>query len=489
MAGAVAGFPGQAADAQRDEGVVLLSDAELHDVTDEGQAFIELQTDRDAYFVHEPIRLRLRFGFERAFLETSLIQLFQRRVDVPAQVQAPWLGGLPGARAVERRDEPAGTPGTGARASFALNERLADAVLNEKRRGDERSFTVLELEQTFLPTEPGTLELPAPVLRFAYATRFEDDLLRGRVAVDRRDAVVRGRGLTLTITPLPEEGRPPDFGGAVGRFSVRAEAEPRELELGASLKLALVVEGDGDLEGFAPPRLEELAGFRVGGMLEERSATRRTLTYDLTPLHTTVAEVPAIAFTAFDPGPPAGYRTVTTAPIPIAVRPRVEPAAAVSGATGDDGSQTSDGLSGLTTGVIVAALLVPFALALGLRAWLRARERSRADRERARIRAATAAYLAQVQAPRAETERALTEFLAAILRCPPSKVDPKDLSERLNTVGGPRLAAPAARAAALLEDLRAERFAGGSARPSRDAEARELVLELAATLQVGTAER
>src|SRR4029079_18428198 len=94
---------------------------------------------------------------------------------------------------------------------------------------DGNTFTVLEIETTWIPTVAGKLTVPAPILRFAFATGFHDDTWTGRVPSDRHDAYVKGKARTLSILPLPEEGRPREFSGAVGRFGVQAEASPMEL--------------------------------------------------------------------------------------------------------------------------------------------------------------------------------------------------------------------------------------------------------------------
>src|SRR5262249_33102491 len=155
-----------------------------------------------------------------------------------------------------------------------------------------------------------------PLLRFAYAEHFRDDFVNGRTALDRTESTVRGAPLALEILALPEDGRPLEFTGAVGRFTLSATAQPRELALGQSLKLVLEIEGEGDLDSLQAPRLDGLEGFHVQGSLAERTARGLTATYELVPTDATVAAVPPIRFAFFERTPPAGYRTVSTAPIP-----------------------------------------------------------------------------------------------------------------------------------------------------------------------------
>jgi hypothetical protein len=288
----------------------------LDDIDGEGIAFIEWALDRDSFLIGEAFLSRLRFGLETAFLDENLLQLFQRPLDVPVQIHAPGLTELDGARARER-EEVAGT-------RVALGEEIVTArPLGDDRRAG-RTYRVFELTRAFVAFRPGEIVLGAPRLRFAFATRFEDDFLQGRRPLDRRDAEVQGRSVALGILPLPEEGRPSGFSGAIGRFSVHALAEPLELEAGEALTLILRMDARGELADLAhcePPRLDDLRGFRVRGSLVEREPRRLTARYELVVEGPEVREVPSIDFVSFDTTPPAGYHTERTAPIPISVLP------------------------------------------------------------------------------------------------------------------------------------------------------------------------
>jgi hypothetical protein len=279
-----------------------------------GLAFVELARPRDTYLVHEPFTLRLRIGFERGFLASGLVPLFKRELELPVQVHAPWLAALAGARAL-----------TASAVVDGPRLALGEEVVRTRRAADETragtTYAVFELERTYVAVQPGTLRLEAPLVRFAAATRFEDDFVNGRLALDRRELAATGAGAELVIAPLPEAGRPPDFTGAIGRFTIRAAAEPRELVAGTSLALEVVVEGEGELSQVTPPRLDDLAGFHVRGALAEHADGRLVLRYDLVPRSAGVRAVPPVHFAYFDTGPPAGYRTLTSEPIPLVVRP------------------------------------------------------------------------------------------------------------------------------------------------------------------------
>ena len=279
------------------------------------------KTPKSSYYVGEEVRIEVHFGFERSFLDSALVQLFHRELDLPVQIVAPWIDALPGALPLDGTPRSAeGSAPPQMRLSFALNEGRADAYEIEAHSNARADFRMYAFERRFLPDRAGTLAIPPLAMRFAYATRFRESLLEGRVADERIEASVTGPPLELRILPLPEAGRPAEFTGAVGSFSVRAQADPRDLEAGESLKLELRIEGRGNFETLLPPRLDRLEGFHVYGAVEEKGPNGRTVTYDLAPANEAVKQVPAISFSFFDPEA-SEYRLAQTRAIPILVRP------------------------------------------------------------------------------------------------------------------------------------------------------------------------
>jgi hypothetical protein len=281
------------------------------DATADGVAFLELRTDRSTCYVHEPIDLQFRFGIESRFRRDNLLPLFQSPLCLSVQLEAPWIDSLSGATARP-------SPASGS-CSFVLNDAPANAREVDDARIDARELDVFELRRTYLADHAGPFEVPEARLRFAYATRFGDDSLAGRVAQDRVVAYVRSAPVALTILPLPEEGRPAGFCGAVGRLSLRGELGAGEVEQGSSVRLVLRVTGEGNLAQFDAPRLA-LDGWRASAAGDTQGVSERTLEYDLVPLSPLVTSVPRVPFAYFDTTAPAGYRTLYTGPFPVQVR-------------------------------------------------------------------------------------------------------------------------------------------------------------------------
>jgi len=271
-----------------------------------GAVTLEVRTPERPLYAGEVVPLAVVLDFAADFREHQLVPLSLRPLDLPVALELGWA---------EARSQ---APSAGGGPTLAVDGAVARARL--LAAGDEaRRRYAVDLRLRL--ARPGALRLPGPRLYLAWAAEFREDLLRGRVAVDRRDAVLPGPETVLEVLPLPAEGRPAGFRGAVGRFRLRAECPVQEVTAGESFRLSLHIEGeDAALDGFPPPE-PELPGFHVYGFLEERAPGRRTILYDLAALDASATAIPPLRLATFDPTPPAGWRVLTTEPIPLRIRP------------------------------------------------------------------------------------------------------------------------------------------------------------------------
>ncbi|MFI5401979.1 MAG: BatD family protein [Planctomycetota bacterium] len=419
------------------------------------RAFVEVTAEKDAYYVGEVIRLKLRFGYDRDFFRTNAVPLFAREMEVPVQVQAQ----LPGRQTVNKNVHPLGP-------TFALNDGVMKANSSVEEMRDGRVFTIVESLYGYGRSEPGEVTIAAPTLRYGYATEFEEDFVSGRVPKDPKQEVVAGAVLTLQVLPLPEEGRPPEFDGAVGHFTVSADVNAKTVDVGKTLRLTFRIKGHGN----AMKERLDLPGFHIYGTYYMDGG--QTTVSNIAPLSADVKEIPGIPFAFFDPGPPAGYRVVRTDPIPLEVRggPAPEPPAP---------PPARRDLVPIAAAVVAAAIA---AVAIAL--WVQSRRRV-APPDLRSVRLAEALAALRGARPGPALADALADLLAAYLECPPAAVIGPDLSVRLAGRGlAPGLAA---RTAATLERLVAARY-GGSHAGEEDLAALlpELEAALAATVRAGS---
>lgn len=275
----------------------------VRDVTGADLGFLELVPSPTRVVEGQPFRLELRFGWDA-----------EARVNL-ADLLLPWWGELSGVVELASPDQ-----AQSARTVEGVTVNGRVRVLVEEtapRSVDGREFRSLRLVKTYLPGRPGTLEFPRSFLEFG-------ELQSGGPfqAARKKTWFAEAPALSIEVVPLPSEGQPFDYSGAVGSLAVRASADTRDVVVGDSIKLDVVWSGSGNLEFFQAPdlaRLDAFDGFRVYGRTEEKSVDRRAVTYDLAPLSDAVTAIPPVELSVFDPATNA-YETLATEPIPIRVR-------------------------------------------------------------------------------------------------------------------------------------------------------------------------
>ncbi len=421
-----------------------LAVAEERGGDDPGAPRVELIAPSGRVYAGQVVSLGVRVRIGRTYAEERLVQSFQTRLDLPVRVVAPWLDGTD-----EIVPVPPAPPDEGA--TLALNDAVVRAPV---RRDDAQGETVVEVARRFRLAEPGELALTAPELRFTVAARFDDDVLRGRVPRDPHDARAVARELRLDVRPLPDSGRDAAFGGAVGTFTARARVSPARVTSGAPARIVLEIEGDGDLQGFDPPRPADSAALHVEGVLDEIRDGRRVVTYVVLAGSGGTHTLPPLEFTAFDPAQER-YVVVRTEPLVLAIEgPELAPLFPPAAPRPPD-----------RTG---AALLIGLVLGLvGLVVLLLLRGRS----DRRYVAGVDASRAAAVSAGAYAAEGdaiagALAEYLAVRLRCPPAAVVGPDLAERLVRAGVD--AGLARETAELLEELVAARYGGTAPADARE---------------------
>jgi hypothetical protein len=432
-------------------------------------AFVELDLGSTVRFVGEPMHFRLRFGVEVGFLRDNVVQPFRRPLDVPVRIDTGWSG-VAGLRPLEKQETDRALRG----ATCVIDGREGAATRIGDRSVDGRTFAVWEVGSSFVSTDPGVLSVPAPRLAITFATRFRDDFVAGRVAEDPREAIVVGVARSVRVEPLPVADRPPRFTGAVGRFTIDAVVEPREVVVGQPVRFTVRIEGQGDVGAFEAPRLDARSGFHVYGRIDQLDDAGRTIVYELTPLHADVGEVPPVELSYFDPGPPAGYRTIATPALSLAVRPGPTDDRLAAPEEPDDRATEADirdpkpvaerpdsgpgSPHDVPVGLVLAALFGPWLVAAGLLAWRRTMASRAGDPVRARARAAEAVYRRERRRTEGSPLHALCSFLAVHLGTPPAAVVGDQLACRLTRHGVPE---PwARRAAEHVEQLLGQRFGG-----------------------------
>lgn len=160
-----------------------------------------------------------------------------------------------------------------------------------------------------------------------------------------RKLEVKSQQVTLKVLPLPAEGRPASFSGAVGEFQMNASASPTDLTVGDPVSVDLVVAGAGNFDALNTPALVSAGGWKIypakrfvieGPMDQNQTPTvERKIGYTQVIVPEAVhPSVPAFELNYFSPSQKK-YVTLRTEPIALNMKPAPVTAAAESaGAAG-----------------------------------------------------------------------------------------------------------------------------------------------------------
>ena len=199
------------------------------------------------------------------------------------------------------------------------------AVIGGKR------YIVLTFRTTITPAKAGKLGFgPVPMkLAVSKVARGRPSFGFGFSFESAEEMTVTAPELEIVVKPLPVEGRPKDFSGAIGKFEFSATGTPERVKVGEPVSMRLVIKGSGNFDRIGQPPLDEPQGWTTysakqgfsgnDGAGSEGAGTEGVKTFDL-PVTPTVAKttMPVFAFSYFDPETEK-YVTLKSAPAPLTV--------------------------------------------------------------------------------------------------------------------------------------------------------------------------
>ena len=188
-----------------------------------------------------------------------------------------------------------------------------------------RRWEAVQFHANVIPLQAGARSLGPTVIRLNEIKRGRGggmDQMFHAFTARRQPREVRAEAIELNVLPLPEEGKPQSFSGAVGRFTMQVSASPTEVTVGDPITLKIVLRGDGNLADARAPALVSLDGFKAydAQVANGEGDALRVFEQVLIPNDASVTGIPAVRFAYFDPTARA-YQTVESAPIALAVRP------------------------------------------------------------------------------------------------------------------------------------------------------------------------
>ena len=283
-------------------------------LTPDGSAFVRLEVPKHELYVGESVPAEIQVGLRNGFAVSNSL---------------PKLNST----------------------DFTLNNLSIQPERTEKII-DGKPFTIFTWHSLLAPIKPGAYSLnfttPATV-RIRTQPRSDsmiDDLLGDPFmqnlfgASITKNITVTSPEAAFTVLPLPTEGRPAGFGGAVGSFKISTDISSATNTAGDPLTLRLRITGGGTFDRVVSNMLgsdarwktyQPKAAFHPSDPAGYRG--EKVFEQPLIASQPGVNAIPALDFSFFDPGA-RRFETVHSAPISVTVSPAVTDAPAPALASG-----------------------------------------------------------------------------------------------------------------------------------------------------------
>jgi hypothetical protein len=152
-----------------------------------------------------------------------------------------------------------------------------------------------------------------------------------------RPANIASKSLPLTVRLLPEKGKPPEFSGLVGQFTMRSKLDPVALKTGESATLTVSVSGEGNVNRIPDLKMPELADIKIYADQPVLESTQdpdglrgtKTMKWALVPEKDGSLAIPPVTASFFDTEKHR-YKTLKSSSYTLSVQPGKKEIIAVS---------------------------------------------------------------------------------------------------------------------------------------------------------------
>ena len=318
--------------------------------------YVEIEGKQDRVYVGEPLELVLKVWVQK-YRDEEIDYSFSEEDTWRSFSEATSWGPFK-ERLAELRSR-------GKRPGGELVKRAND---DDDGDGDPKPYFLYEFEATMYPNKPGAIDASDVRIVFDYPVEMEMRRQRdpfggffGRgtgsalVVSESRPIVASASVDETEVIPLPLEGRPASFLGAVGRYEIVAKTDLQTVDAGDPITLQIGISGDGPIDSLQAPPLTQLDerfrldGQPLAGFIRDGV---KYFTTTIRPIDETVTEIPSIEMSYFNPETET-FETIRTDTIEIEVRATEKLAMdSIVGPNGnsEESKSTSRG-EGVSTGV------------------------------------------------------------------------------------------------------------------------------------------
>lgn len=194
-----------------------------------------------------------------------------------------------------------------------------------KFKGEDYRYVILRTTVLY-PQKTGELNIEPLTLDVPIDVRSNKRDFIGRFLMTRVNKTISAGNSTITVKPLPVNGRPDNFSGAVGNYDFNVSANKTRLDANESLELKVKVSGNGNLKLFDLPKVTIPSSLEVYEPIREDNIKTQSsgMTGSVAENYTIVPQLKGnypirpITFTYFDPKSET-YKTITSDEILIEV--------------------------------------------------------------------------------------------------------------------------------------------------------------------------
>jgi hypothetical protein len=286
---------------------VVVSKSETGDLL-----FVEIKGNRKKLYVGETLGLKLQIWL-RPFTDPRYGKLSESNMWSLVDRESTWGGFGETLQQMMSRGE-------------GINGREA---LRKDSQGQERSYYLYEVERNVQVDRPGPLPPEDINIIVTYPTRLAPSnslFSSGLRMVSATRISGQAKIEPIEVLPVPTEGRPAFYSGAVGTYQIEATAKPTEVTVGDPITLTLTVKGSGNLDKLQPPPLASIPAltnsFRVPAepLAGEVTPEGKKFSVSIRATSENVTEIPPIPFAYFN-AMTEKYVTVASEAIPLKVKP------------------------------------------------------------------------------------------------------------------------------------------------------------------------
>ena len=271
-------------------------------LTDDGSAYVRLSIPKREVYVGESVPVDIEVGMRSGFVSS--------------------LNGLP-----KLTDD-----------NFALNNLSHQPERTEKLISGE-AFVVFTWRSILAVVKPGTFELSAeapltvkirtrPRRDSALDDRFGDPFWQNLFgATVPKDINVTSPPQQLKVLELPTEGRPADFHGAIGTFSIASDVSPGKADVGDPLTLRMRITGSGNFDRVDSTMLDHVDQWKTYPPKSSFNTSdpvgfsgMKTFEQPVIASKPGAQELPGLSFSYFDPNT-RRYETARSASLRVSISP------------------------------------------------------------------------------------------------------------------------------------------------------------------------